>query len=86
MNNNPNLSKSQLDSLMNEASKQSGAQIDQIKKAIETGNVKDMLNGLNPNDAKKVERALADKKTAEKLLSSPEAQKLINKLMGKNKK
>lgn len=86
MNNNPNLSKSQLDSLMNEASKQSGAQIDQIKKAIETGNIKDMLNGLNPNDAKKVEKALSDKKTAEKLLSSPEAQKIINKLMGKNKK
>ncbi len=42
-----------------------------------------LMKGLNENDKKKLEQILSDKSECEKILNSPEAQKLMRELGGK---
>lgn len=41
-----------------------------------------MFDNLSPEQQKKIEKILSDKSETEKILSSPQAQAIIKKLMG----
>lgn len=59
-----------------------GKSPEELQKANESGNVENLLGNLNPNDAQKIQKILADKNAANKILSTPQAQSLIKKLLG----
>ena len=42
-----------------------------------------MLSGLSANDAAKLQHVLSDQDAANKLLSSPQAQALLQKFLGR---
>lgn len=59
----------------------SGINIDEMKKAAQNGKIEDYLNKtLSQDTANKLKSILSDKKATEKLLSTPEAKELMNKL------
>lgn len=55
---------------------------EELKKASQSGNVNNLLGNLAPDDAQKIQKILSDKNVANKILSSPQAQSLIKKLLG----
>lgn len=58
--------------------------IDELKKATENGNVEDYINkNLSSQASAKLKNILNDKTTMEKMLSTPEAKALLDKLMKK---
>ncbi|MEG1887655.1 MAG: hypothetical protein RR177_05950 [Oscillospiraceae bacterium] len=79
-NNNPNMSK-----FFEAASKKLGVDQNQLKNAANTGNIDDIINGLKPEDAKKLQHFLSNKDAARELLSSPQAQSLLKSFFGDKK-
>lgn len=75
-----------LENLLNSVSEKLGKSPDELKKATQSGNIENLLGGLNQNDAQKIQKVLSDKNIANKLLASPQAQSLIKKLLGDNAK
>ncbi len=49
---------------------------------MDQNQVDKLFKSLSPEQQKKVERILADRKETEKLLNTPQAQALLKKLMG----
>ena len=75
--NNPNF-----ENLLKSESDKLGKSPEELKKASETGNIENLLGNLRPNDAQKIQKILSDKNAANKILSTPQAQSLIKKLLG----
>ena len=75
--NNPNF-----ENLFKSVSDKLGKSPEELKKASETGNIENLLGNLRPNDAQKIQKILSDKNAANKILSTPQAQSLIKKLLG----
>lgn len=75
-----------IDNLLNSLSAKLGKSPEEMKKAAQSGSIENLLGSLNRNDAQKIQNVLADKNVANKLLSSPQAQSLIKKLLGDNSK
>ena len=75
--NNPNF-----ENLLKSVSDKLGKSPEELKKASETGNIENLLGNLWPNDAQKIQKILSDKNAANKILSTPQAQSLIKKLLG----
>lgn len=71
-----------LQNLINTASQRLGTTPEDLKKASQQGNVQNLLNQLDGEQAKKVQQILNDKEASQKLLNSPQAQALLKKLMG----
>lgn len=58
--------------------------INELKKSVENGNVDDFIDKkLSPQASKKLKEVLADKSATQKLLDTPEAKALLQKLMNK---
>lgn len=58
--------------------------INELKKSVENGNVDDFIDKrLSPEASKKLKEVLADKSATQKLLDTPEAKELLQKLMNK---
>lgn len=49
---------------------------------MDQNSVNKIFNNLSPEQQKKIEQILSDKNQTEKILSSPQAQALLKKLMG----
>lgn len=77
-----NANNPKFENLLKSVSDKLGKSPEELKKASETGNVENLLGNLNPNDAQKIQKILADKNAANKILSTPQAQSLIKKLLG----
>ena len=77
-----NANNPKFENLLKSVSDKLGKSPEELKKASETGNVENLLGNLNPNDAQKIKKILADKNAANKILSTPQAQSLIKKLLG----
>ncbi len=71
-----------LQDLINTASQRLGTTPEVRKKASRQGNVQNLLNQLDGEQAKKVQQILNDKEASQKLLNTPQAQALLKKLMG----
>lgn len=66
------------------AAKKANINIDEFKQAAENGKVEDFINrNMSKEASQKLKNILSDKAATEKMLSSPEAKELLNKLMNK---
>lgn len=82
MSNNEN--SQNIENLLNTVSSRLGKTPDELQKATQSGDISNILNNLNAKDAEKIQNVLSDKEAANKILSSPQAQSLIKKMMGDN--
>ena len=73
----------ELQNLLKTAAERLGTQPDQLKQQAENGTLQNMIKNLNPNDAAKLQQVLSDKDAANRLLSTPQAQILLKKFLGK---
>lgn len=72
------------DKALNEAAKRANINIDELKRASHNGNVDDFINrNLSPDASKKLKDILSNQSATQKLLSTPEAKELLNKLMNR---
>lgn len=79
-----NFDKNELQKMMNKASKKSGIDMQKLKQAADGGRLDDFLNqNLSADTGEKIKAALSDKKAAQKIIKSKEAQELLKKLLDK---
>lgn len=57
----------------------------QVEAAMNSGNLDSLLKNLQPGDSKKLQQVLSNKAAAQRLLSTPQAQMLLKKLMENQK-
>ncbi len=72
----------QINSLINMLSERLNADSSQVKDALQKGNLDKVLQNMNPAQAQKIGAILSDPEESKKVLSTPQAQALIKKLMG----
>lgn len=77
------MNENELNNLINSVSKATGKSTNDVKSASNNSDVQQLLNKLNPNDAQKLQDILADPKATEKVLATPRAQAIMEKLFGK---
>lgn len=82
MNQNSQPSKEALDRLAHQAGGQLNMQPGEVRKAVEAGQVDNLLGKLSTDDASRVKAVLSDEQKTRELLNSPAAQALLKKLMG----
>ena len=75
------IGKTEADALTKQAAKQMGRPQSEIKRAVESGNLSDIMSGLSDKDAKPLNEILSDEKKLNELLSSKKAQALLSKLL-----
>lgn len=71
------------ENIMNNAAKQLGTTPEELQKAINSSGFKNTLNNLTPSQTAQINKALSDEEYMKKILSSPQAQTIINKLLKK---
>ncbi len=72
----------QINSLINQLSEHLGADSSQVRDALQRGNLDKVLQNMDTSQAQKISAILSDPQQAQKVLSTPQAQALIKKLMG----
>lgn len=72
----------QIQDILNSLAQKLGENPDKLKANIQNGNMSKMLNNMDKKQADKIQSILNDKEKTEKLLSTPQAQTLLKKLMG----
>jgi hypothetical protein len=82
MSNFNNLSPKAMQALLNTAAKQLKTTPEVLEKQLKSGTFDKALAGMPKSEADKLTKALSDKETCEKLLSSPQAQAIYKKLSG----
>ena len=70
----------QLELLLRQASKQLGVTPQQLKNAAQSGQLDSIISGMNAGDADKFRKVLSDPNAANRMLSSPQVQKLLQML------
>ena len=75
------IGKTEADALTKQAAKQMGRPQSETKRAVESGNLSDIMSGLSDKDAKRLNEILSDEKKLNELLSSKKAQALLSKLL-----
>lgn len=83
-NNNNMMNSMNSEDLLKTLSQKLNVNQNELKSAAQSGNVNDVLKNLDSNTAGTIQKVLNDKEATAKLLASPEAQVLMNKLMGKD--
>ena len=69
---------------LNNLASKANINVNELKKASESGNVEDYIKkNLSSEASAKIKGILNDKSTMDKLLSTPEAKAIIDKLMKK---
>ena len=79
---NNNIDKNQLNGLLSAVSKKIGISPEQLKKELEEGKFDSALSAMSPSDSAKFQQAVKNPAIVEKLMSSPLAKALYNKLTG----
>lgn len=72
----------QLEQLLNTLSQKLGKSPEELKQSAKNKNFANAFDNLDPKDAEKIKKILADKDATAKVLSTPKAQQLLNKLLG----
>ncbi|MGN1403552.1 MAG: hypothetical protein ACI4XB_04440 [Ruminococcus sp.] len=73
----------QVDQLLEAASKKLGVPPQQLKAELESGKYDKVLKNMNQKDSAMLQKVLQNPKMVEKLISSPQAKALYQKLSGK---
>ena len=71
---------SNMEKMIQLASSKLGVSPEKLKSTLESGNVEDMLGSMRKEDADKLKKLIKDPTARDKLLSSPEAAKIIKKM------
>lgn len=72
------------DKNLQSVAKKAGVDVNKLKQAAENGNVDDFINkNLSPQASERLKAILSDRTATEKLLSTPQAKELLEKLMNK---
>jgi hypothetical protein len=79
---NGNIDKNQLQGLLNTVSKKIGVPPEQLRKELEAGKFDSALSAMNQQEAAKFQQAVKNPQIIEKLMSTPQAKALYNKLTG----
>lgn len=84
MNNSPfsNMDSKKLNSLLLAVSKKLGIPPEQLRQELEAGKFDSALRGMNSSEAAAFSQALQNPQMVEKLMSTPQAQALYQKLTG----
>ncbi|HBN79927.1 MAG TPA: hypothetical protein DD433_00925 [Ruminococcaceae bacterium] len=69
--------------LLNLLAQRLGKKPEELQQQAQNGNLQNLLSGMNPNDAAKLQQVLSDQQAVQKLMSSPQAQALLKKLQNK---
>ena len=56
---------------------------DQLKSAADSGDIAKIMGNLSPSQTAALEHFLSDKEAAQRLISSPQAQAILKRFMGK---
>ncbi|MBR1863210.1 MAG: hypothetical protein IJ806_03880 [Ruminococcus sp.] len=80
MNSFDRLSKEQTDALLRAAAGKLGTDPADLEKQLKNGQLGKALSRMPENEAAMLTKALSDKNTCEKILSSPQAKALFKKL------
>ena len=81
-----NIDTKKIASLLNVISKKIGVPPEKLKKELEEGKYDSALSAMSPNDAAKFQQAVNNPLIVEKMISSPQAKAIYEKLSGaKNK-
>lgn len=75
-------SNEQINSLINQLSQRLNADSNDVKDALQKGNFDKVLKNMDQKQAQKISAILSNEQEAKKVLSTPQAQALIKKLMG----
>lgn len=67
----------QLERLLQVTAGRLGTTPEALKQAAQNGDLSRMMNGMNQNESAAMQKVLGDPEAAKKLLSSPQAQKLL---------
>lgn len=81
MQNNNHNNNQKLEELLRQLSQKMGTEPDKLRSSAQKGDVSQVVSGLRPEDAQKVQKVLSDKDAQEKLLATPQAQMLLKKLL-----
>lgn len=79
---NGNIDKNQLQGLLNTVSKKIRVPPEQLRKELEAGKFDSALSAMNQQEAAKFQQAVKNPQLIEKLMSTPQAKALYNKLTG----
>ncbi len=71
---------SNMEKMIELASKKLGVSSEVLKRSLEKGNVDDMLNSMRKEDADKLKTIMQNPSVKEKMLNSPDAEKIMKKL------
>lgn len=82
MSNNEN--NQSIENLLNAVASRLGKSPEELQKAAQSGDISSILSNLNSKDSEKIQNVLSNKDAANSLLSSPQAQSLIKKMLGDN--
>ena len=72
----------ELEALLKIAAQRLGTNPEDLKNQAATGNLNKVFSQMSPNDAAKMQQVLSDKDASNKLLSTPQAQALLQQLLG----
>lgn len=81
MNNFDKIAPEKVDELIDLVSTKTGASKENLKNIVQSGQIEKLVNNLKPNQASRLQAILSDKKAAEELLSTPQAQQLLKKIL-----
>lgn len=79
-NNQPEFNQSKLEALLKVTAGRLGTTPQALKNAAQNGELAQLLNGANSAESAAMQRVLNDPEAAKKLLSTPQAQKLLQML------
>lgn len=82
MNKN-NIDPNQLNGLLNAVSKKIGVSPEKLKSELESGKFDSALSAMSKSDSEKFQQAVNNPKLIEKMMSTPQAKALYEKLTGK---
>lgn len=74
--------KDQINELIQQLSQRLNTDTNQVEAALKKGNFDKVLEKMDKGKAEKIQRILSDPEQANKVLSSPQAQAIIKRLMG----
>ncbi len=83
--NEKQLSSQNLDGLLHAVSQKLGVPPDQLRRELEAGKFDNAIRGMSASDAAKFQQAVKNPQLVEKLMSTPQAKALYQKLTGGGK-
>lgn len=82
---NNNIDPKKISGLLNAVSKKIGVPPEKLRSELEEGKFGSALSAMNKNDAAKFQQAVNNPKLVEKMMSTPQAKALYEKLSGGKK-